>query len=50
MLINILGAGVKRTGPDSFQWCPQTGQGATGTQWSIRSSIWTKGITYLLWG
>jgi len=30
-LINILRVGVKRTGPDSFQWCPVTGQGATGT-------------------
>jgi len=23
--------GVKRMGPDSFQWCPATGQGAMGT-------------------
>jgi len=23
--------GVRRIGPDSFQWCPATGQGATGT-------------------
>jgi len=23
--------GVGRMGPDSFQWCPVTGQGATGT-------------------
>ena len=23
--------GVRRTGPDSFQWSPATGQGATGT-------------------
>jgi len=23
--------GVKRMGPDFFQWCPATGQGATGT-------------------
>ena len=30
-LISILGAGVKRMGPDSFQWCPVTGQGAMGT-------------------
>jgi len=22
---------LKRMGPDSFQWCPVTGQGATGT-------------------
>jgi len=29
--INILRVGVKRMGPDSFQWCPATGQGATGT-------------------
>jgi len=25
------GATVRRTGPDSFQWCPATGQGAMGT-------------------
>jgi len=25
--INILRVGVKRTGPDSFQCCPETGQG-----------------------
>jgi len=33
-LINVykyLKVGVKRMGPDSFQWCPVTGQGATGT-------------------
>ena len=24
--------GVRRMGPDSFQWCPATGQGATGTK------------------
>ena len=30
-------------GPDSFQWCPVTEQGATGTNWSTRSSIWTRG-------
>ena len=29
--INISRVGVRRTGPDSFQWCPATGQGATGT-------------------
>ena len=23
--------GVRRMGPDSFQWCPATGQGTTGT-------------------
>ena len=31
MLINICRVGVRRTGPSSFQWCPVTGQGATGT-------------------
>ena len=31
MLINICRVRVRRTGPDSFQWCPATGQGATGT-------------------
>jgi len=30
-LINILRVGVKRIKPDSFHWCPATGQGATGT-------------------
>jgi len=30
-LINILRVGVRRMGPDSFQWCPVTGQGAMGT-------------------
>jgi len=29
--LNILRVGVRRTGPDSFQWCPATGQGAMGT-------------------
>ena len=27
----ICRVGVRRTGPESFQWCPTTGQGATGT-------------------
>ena len=31
MPLNICRVGVRRTGPDSFQWCPATGQGATGT-------------------
>jgi len=31
MPINIFRVGVRRTGPDAFQWCPETGQGATGT-------------------
>ena len=29
--INICRVGVRRTGPGSVQWCPATGQGATGT-------------------
>ena len=29
MLTNICRVGVTRTGPESFQWCPATGQGAT---------------------
>ena len=29
--VNILRVGIKRMGPDSFQWCPATGQVATGT-------------------
>jgi len=28
MLINTSRVGVRRVGPDSFQWCPVTGQGA----------------------
>ena len=35
MPIDILRVGVKRMGPDSFQWCPAIGQGTTGTNWSI---------------
>jgi len=49
MLINIWRVGVRRMGPDSFQWCPATGQGATGTNWSIGSSSWTW-RTSSLWG
>ena len=30
-LMNILRVGVGRMGPESFQWCPVTGQGAAGT-------------------
>ena len=37
-------------GPDSFQWCPVTGQGAMGTNWSIGSPVWTWGRTSSLWG
>jgi len=50
MLINICRVGVRRTGPDSFQWCPATGEGATGTNWSTGSSVWTGGRTSSLWG
>jgi len=32
MLTNILRVGVRRMGPDSFQWCRATGQGAMGTK------------------
>ena len=45
MPINISRVGVRRMRPSSFQWCPATGQGATGTNWSIGSSIWTWGRT-----
>ena len=37
-------------GPDSSQWCPATGQGATGTHWTIGSSTWTWRRTSSLWG
>ena len=50
MLLNIFRVGVRRMGPDSFQWCPPTGQGAMGTNWSRGSSIWTWGRTSSLWG
>ena len=33
-----------------FQWCPATGQGAMGTDWSSGSSVWTWGRTSSLWG
>jgi len=42
--------GVRRMGPSSFQWCPATGQGATGTNWSIGSSSWTWGRSSSFWG
>ena len=32
--------------PGSFQWCPATEQGATGTNWNTGSSIWTQGNPY----
>jgi len=50
MLINISRVGVRRMGPNSFQWCPATGQGAMGTNWSRGSSVWTWGRTSSLWG
>ena len=50
MPTNISRVGVKMTGPDSFQWCTVTGQGAMGTNWSIESSVWTWGRTSSLWG
>jgi len=48
--IFILRVGVRRMGPNCFQWCPVTGQGAMGTNWSTGSSIWTWGRTSSLWG
>ena len=35
--------------PNSFQWCPETGQGAMGTNWGTGSSVWTWGGTSSLW-
>ena len=49
-LINISRVGVKRMGPDSFQWCSATGQGPMGTNWSRGRSSWTWGRTSSLWG
>jgi len=49
MLTNISRVGVRRMGPNSFQWCPVTGQGAMGTNQSIGSSVWTWGRTTSLW-
>ena len=37
-------------GPNTFQWCPVTGQGAMGTNWSRGSSSWTWGWASSLWG
>jgi len=50
MPINIFRVGVRRMGPDSFQWCPATGQGAMGTNWGTGSSVWTWGRTSSHWG
>ena len=49
MLINIWRGGVRRKVPGSFQLCPATGQGKTGTTWSIGSSTWTWGRSSPLW-
>ena len=40
----------RKMGPNSFQWCPATGQGAMGTNWSTGSSVWTWGRASSLWG
>ena len=50
MLTNISRVGVRRMGPDSFQWCPATEHGATGTNWSTGSSTCTWGRTSSLCG
>ena len=50
MPTNILRVGVKRMRPDSFQWCPVTGQGAKGTNWCMGSSVSTQRRTSSLWG
>jgi len=49
MPTKILRGGVKRMGPDSFQWCPVTGRGVMGTNWSRGSSTWRWGRNSLLW-
>ena len=50
MPINILRVSVNRMGPDSFQCCSVTGQGAMGTNLSTGCSVWTWGRTSLLQG
>ena len=45
-----LKGGFQEYGPNSFQWCPVTGQGAMGTNWSTGSSVWTWGRISSLWG
>ena len=49
MATDIWRAGVRSMGPDSAQRCPARGQGATGTRWTIGSSLWTWGRTSSLW-
>ena len=46
----IMSSSVRRMEPNSSQWCPATGQGAMGTNWSTGSSVWTWGRTSSLWG
>lgn len=43
--INIYRVGVKSMETGSFQWHPETREGAIGTNWNIASSIWTWGRT-----
>ena len=50
MLTNIRRVDVRRMGPNSFQQCPVTGQGAMGTNWSTGSSTWTWRRSSSLWG
>lgn len=40
-LICALMGRSKQTEPDSSQWCPMTGQEATGTSWDTGNSIYT---------
>ena len=47
---SISRVGVRRMGPNSFQWCPVTGQGSTGTNWSRGNSVCTWGRPSSLWG
>ena len=42
--------GVSRMEPKSFEWCPETGQEATGTNLSRGISSWTWGRISSLWG
>jgi len=47
MPLITLRVGVKTVGPNSFQWCPETGEGAMNTKWNRGSSSWTYGKTSL---
>ena len=44
MYTNILRVSAKRMGPGSFQWCPVTGQGATGTNCNTGNLLITREI------